>query len=210
MELLIAKLLALTSNLGYGGVFFLMAVESSFIPLPSELVVPPAAYLASKGEMNVFLIVLLAGLGSVAGASFNYILARILGRPLIYLIAEKKWAKYIFLNKSHIEKAEKYFLERGNIATFLGRLVPGIRHLISIPAGFVKMNYLSFVFYTFLGATVWSAILAALGYFFGENQEFIFKYSKMIGIIFLVIFIVFVASFFFIRKRRKARNLPLS
>lgn len=206
MELLVTKLLIFTENLGYGGVFFLMAVESSFIPLPSELVVPPAAYLASKGEMNIFLIILLAGLGSVLGASFNYVLARILGRPLVYLIAEKKWAKFIFLKKSHIEKAEQYFLERGNMATFIGRFVPGIRHLISIPAGFVKMNYFHFVLYTFLGSTLWAVILAALGYFFGENQSFIFEYSKIIGLIFLAIFIVFVFSVLLIRKVRRARN----
>lgn len=206
MELLITKLLAFAVDLGYGGVFFLMAVESSFIPLPSELIVPPAAYLASRGEMNVFLIVLLAGLGSVLGASFNYVLARILGRPLVYAIAEKKWAKFIFLKKSHIEKAEKYFLERGNLATFLGRLVPGIRHLISIPAGFVKMNYFSFVLYTFTGAIIWSAILAALGYFFGQNQDFIFMYSENIGLGFLAVFVVFILSFFFVKIRRKAKN----
>lgn len=206
MELLIAKLLAFTSDLGYGGVFFLMAVESSFIPLPSELIVPPAAYLASKGEMNIFLIVFLAGLGSVLGASFNYVLARILGRPLIYLIAEKKWAKFIFLKKSHIEKAEQYFLERGNIATFLGRFIPGIRHLISIPAGFVKMNYLSFVLYTFVGSTLWSAILAVLGYFFGENQAFILEYAKLIGFGFLVISILFFFFLFLIAKIKKAKN----
>ncbi|PIZ76144.1 DedA family protein [Candidatus Peregrinibacteria bacterium CG_4_10_14_0_2_um_filter_38_24] len=206
MELLITKLLAFAAELGYGGVFFLMAVESSFVPLPSELVVPPVAYLASRGEMNVFLIVLLAGLGSVLGASFNYVLARILGRPLVYAIVEKKWAKFIFLKKSHIEKAEKYFLERGNLATFLGRLVPGIRHLISIPAGFVKMNYFSFVLYTFAGAIVWSAILAALGYFFGQNQDFIFMYSKTIGLGFLAVFVVFIISFFFVKIRRKAKN----
>ncbi len=206
MELLITKLLVLTSDLGYLGIFFLMAVESSFIPLPSELVVPPAAYLASKGEMNGFLIVLFAGLGSVLGASFNYVLARVLGRPFVYLIAEKKWAKFIFLKKSHLEKAEKYFLEKGNIATFLGRLVPGVRHLISIPAGFVKMNYLSFVVYTFLGSTIWSAILAALGYFFGENQDFIFRYAKIIGFVFLFVFVVLMVSIFFIRKKRKVIN----
>ncbi|MFA6305270.1 MAG: DedA family protein [Candidatus Gracilibacteria bacterium] len=206
MELLITKILAFAADLGYGGVFFLMAIESSFIPLPSELVVPPAAYLASRGEMNVFLVILFSALGSIVGASFNYLLARILGRPLVYAIAEKKWAKFIFLNKSHIEKAEKYFLERGNLATFLGRLVPGIRHLISIPAGFVKMNYFSFVLYTFAGAFIWSSILAALGYFFGENQEFILKYSKDIGLVFLAVFIVFVISFFFIKKMRQAKN----
>jgi len=206
MELLIAKLLAFTGNLGYGGVFFLMAVESSFIPLPSEVVVPPAAYLASKGEMNIFLIVLLAGLGSVLGASFNYILARILGRPLVYLIAEKKWAKFIFLKKSHIEKAEQYFLERGNIATFLGRFIPGIRHIISIPAGFVKMNYLSFALYTFVGSTLWSAILAALGYFFGQNQAFIFEYAKLIGFGFLVVSILFFFFLFLIARVKKRKN----
>jgi len=209
MELLITKLLALAAHVGYGGIFLLMAVESSFIPLPSELVVPPAAYLASKGEMNVFLIILVSGLGSVFGASFNYVLARILGRPLVYLIAEKKWAKFIFLKKSHIEKAEQYFLERGKAATFLGRLVPGIRHLISIPAGFVKMNYLSFVWYTFAGSVIWASVLSALGYFFGQNQSFILEYSKIIGLVFLAIFVVFVFSVFLIRRVKRAKNRSL-
>ncbi len=206
MELLITKLLALTAHIGYGGIFFLMAVESSFIPLPSELIVPPAAYLASKGEMNVFLIVILAGLGSVLGASFNYLLGRVLGRPIVYAIAEKKWAKFIFLKKSHIENAEKYFSERGNMATFLGRFVPGVRHLISIPAGFAKMNYLSFISCTFLGSIIWASVLASLGYFFGENQEFILKYAKIIGFGFFIFFVLFFFFLFLIGKIKKARN----
>ncbi|MBD3361051.1 DedA family protein, partial [Candidatus Peregrinibacteria bacterium] len=182
LENLAQILLDLNHSFGYFGVFFLMTIESSFVPFPSELVVPPAAYLASKGEMNVILVILFGILGSLVGASINYFLARLLGRPIIYSLAERKWAKFLLINKRKIEKSENYFLRYGGLSTFLGRLVPAVRQLISLPAGFVKMNYWRFLFYTFLGAGFWVIVLALLGYYFGENEKILRDYALEISI----------------------------
>lgn len=181
MSHLIDLFLSLTAGMGYWGVFILMTIESTFLPLPSEIVIPPAAYLAYKGEMSLWIVILAGVAGSVAGALINYFLARFLGRPLVYAFVNTKWAKYIFLNEKKVVKAEGYFKDSGRLSTFIGRLIPGIRHLISIPAGFVRMPIRPFVFYTFLGSFIWVTILAVLGYAFGANQELIFKYAKMIG-----------------------------
>lgn len=193
--------LGLTSGMGYWGVFILMTIESTFLPLPSEIVIPPAAYLAYKGEMTLWIIVLAGVAGSILGALINYFLARFLGRPLAYAFVNTKWAKYLFLNEKKLIKAEGYFKDSGKLSTFVGRLIPGIRHLISIPAGFVRMPIKPFVLYTFLGSFIWVTILAVLGYSFGANQDLIFKYSKMIGygLLGLVVFVVFAVAF--ARKR---------
>lgn len=183
----------------------LMAIESSFIPFPSEIVIPPAAYLAFKGELNIFLVVFFGILGSMIGAYVNYFLALWLGKPLVYALVEKKWAKVFLLNKAKVERAEKYFLEYGNLSTFLGRLVPAVRQLISLPAGFVKMSFASFSLFTALGAGIWISILAALGYFFGANQVLLSLYFKEISIVFgAVALITFaIAVFFHVRRRRR-------
>ena len=157
-------LLDFTQGMGYTGVLFLMTIESSFVPFPSELVIPPAAYLASKGEMNIFLVVFFGILGSLTGALINYYLAMYLGRPLVYALTEKKFSKILLINSKKLEKAEKFFLKYGEFSTFTGRLIPVVRQLISLPAGFTKMKLLPFVLYTTLGAGIWIIILAALGY----------------------------------------------
>ena len=153
-----------------------MAVESTFIPLPSELVLPPAAYLASQGELNMYLIVLFASLGCVTGALINYTLSFYLGRAIIYGLADSKYAKIFFINRAKIENAEKYFIDNGNTSTFIGRLVPGIRHLISIPAGLAKMNLKKFILYTFVGSALWNTILSLMGYYFGKNEDLMMEY----------------------------------
>ncbi|MBI4235719.1 DedA family protein [Candidatus Peregrinibacteria bacterium] len=196
-------LIGLVDN--YWGITLLMAIESSFIPFPSEVVIPPAAYLAYQGELNVFLVVFFGILGSLLGAFVNYFLALRLGKPLVYALVEKKWARIFLLNKSKVERAEKYFLEYGNLSTFLGRLVPAVRQLISLPAGFVKMNFGYFTLFTALGAGIWISILAALGYFFGANQELLkFYYREIslvaIGVVFLIILIVMTFRHFHRRK----------
>lgn len=151
-------------NLNYWTVALLMAIESSFIPFPSEIVVPPAAYKAAAGELNVMGVVLAASSGALLGALINYGLAYWLGRPVVYKFAESKFGKACLLSQEKVEYAEKYFLEHGVSSTLIGRLVPAVRQLISIPAGLAKMKLPIFLFYTFLGASVWNIILAAIGY----------------------------------------------
>lgn len=156
---------SLLSNLNYGTILFLMLLESTVVPVPSEFVVTPAAYHAAGGNLNVFLVVLFATIGADLGASINYVVAYHVGRPVIYRFANSKWGKMCLLNQEKVEKSEKYFDDHGIVATLTGRLIPGIRHLISIPAGLAKMNYWKFLLYTTIGAGVWHAILASLGWY---------------------------------------------
>lgn len=153
------------AHLDYFTIALLMAIESTFIPLPSEVVIPPAALLAVQGSMNIYLIILYSSIGCVFGALINYTLSFYLGRKVIYGLADSKFARIFFVNKEKVEKAEQYFLDNGNTSTFLGRLVPGVRHLISIPAGLAKMNLKKFIFYTFTGSLIWNAILTILSYY---------------------------------------------
>ena len=155
----------LLGNLNYGTILLLMLLESTVIPVPSELVVSPAAYHAASGELNVFLVVLFATIGADIGASINYFVALYVGRPVIYKFANSKWGKMCLLNQAKVEKSERYFDDHGIVATLTGRLIPGIRHLISIPAGLARMNYWKFLLYTTIGAGCWHAILAGLGWY---------------------------------------------
>lgn len=155
----------LLGNLNYSTVFFLMLLESTVIPVPSELVVAPAAYHAAGGSLNVFLVVLFATLGADVGASINYFVALYVGRPVIYRFANSRWGKMCLLNQEKVERSERYFDSHGIVATLTGRLIPGIRHLISLPAGLARMNYWKFLLYTSIGAGVWHTILAAMGWY---------------------------------------------
>ena len=155
----------LLGNLNYGTILLLMLLESTVIPVPSELVVAPAAYHAASGQLNVVLVVLFATIGADLGASINYFVALSVGRPVIYKFANSKWGKMCLLNQEKVKKSEHYFDDHGIMATLTGRLVPGIRHLISIPAGLSRMNYWKFLLYTTLGAGAWHAILAAMGWY---------------------------------------------
>lgn len=192
MDIIFATILGFFSGFGYWGVFFLMTIESSFIPFPSEIIIPPAAYLASQGEYNVYLVVLFGVLGTLLGALINYFLALKLGRSIVYALLETKLAKLLFLNKDKIKKSEDYFLQYGNISTFIGRLVPAVRQLISIPAGFSKMNLRNFLFYTSLGSTIWVSILAVLGYQLGANKELLAQYYGEIKIALWAIAFIFI------------------
>lgn len=155
----------LLGNLNYGTIFVLMLLESTVIPVPSELVVAPAAYHAAGGNLNVLLVVLFATLGADVGASINYFVALYVGRPVIYRFANSRWGKMCLLNQEKVEKSERYFDSHGVVATLTGRLIPGIRHLISLPAGLARMNYWKFLLYTTIGAGVWHSILAAMGWY---------------------------------------------
>ena len=152
-------------NASYWFVFLFMVIESSFIPFPSEVVVPPAAYLAvSRGDMNIYLVVLCATAGAVVGALINYVLALWIGRPIVYQFANSRLGRACLITPEKVEKAEVYFDRHGAVSTFIGRLIPAIRQLISIPAGISRMNVWSFLLFTMLGAMVWNVILALMGY----------------------------------------------
>ena len=194
----------LLGHLNYGTIFFLMLLESTVIPVPSELVVSPAAYHAAGGNLNVWLIILFATIGADCGATINYLAGYYLGRPIIYRFANSKWGKMCLLNQEKVEKSERYFDQHGMVATITGRLVIGIRHLISIPAGLAKMNYWRFLLYTTIGAGMWHMILAALGWwmhsFVPEDQlsTKIEEYGDYIKYAILII-VALVIVFFLIR-----------
>ena len=182
-------------NLNYGTITLLMAIESSFIPFPSELVVPPAAYKALQpgSGLNIALIVLFAPLGALIGAYINYYLAKILGRPIIYKFADSRLGHFLLLDVEKVEKAENYFREHGAISTFVGRLITVIRQLISIPAGLAKMKLAPFTLYTFLGAAIWNCVLALLGYLAHGQKDIIEKYNSELAIALLGFGVLFIA-----------------
>lgn len=172
------------ANLNYGTITLLMAVESSFIPFPSELVVPPAAYKALQpgSDLSIVLIVLFASMGALIGAFINYFLAKFLGRPIVYKFADSRLGHFLLIDTQKVEKAENYFRDHGAISTFVGRLITVIRQLISIPAGLSNMKLLPFTLYTFLGATIWNCVLAVLGYLAHGQKDIIEKYNSELAI----------------------------
>ena len=199
---------SLLNNLNYPTILLLMLLESTVIPVPSELVVAPAAYHAAGGNLNVLLVVLFATIGADIGASINYFVALYVGRPVIYRFANSKWGKMCLLNQEKVEKSERYFDDHGIVATLTGRLIPGIRHLISLPAGLGRMNYWKFLLYTTIGAGAWHAILAAMGWYLhaivpeNELNETIERYNHyIVGAILAIVAIAIVV--FVVRHRRK-------
>lgn len=196
------------NNMNYGSITALMTIESSFIPFPSEVVIPPAAYIASKPDshLNIFLVVLFGTIGALIGAYINYFLALWLGRPVMYKLADSKLGKLLLLSSEKIKKSEQYFNDHGKVSTFVGRLVPGIRQLISLPAGLARMNFVSFTIYTILGAGAWNIILALLGYLAHGQADLINKYSHELSIAILALLAVVVLWYafkFFIKKIKK-------
>nr|WP_305733471.1 DedA family protein [Trichlorobacter ammonificans] len=173
MHTMIQWLVDTIGTLGYPGIFLLMAVESSIIPFPSEVVMPPAGYLVFQGKMNPWLVVLAGGLGSLAGAYANYYGALYLGRPLLL-----QYGRFVGLAEVKLETAELFFRRHGEISTFIGRLLPVIRQLISVPAGLARMDHARFALYTTLGASIWCAVLTWIGYAIGDNQELIMAWSR--------------------------------
>ena len=197
------------AHMNYGSIMALMTIESSFIPFPSEVVIPPAVYVASDPNsavyatdnyiVNVLLIVLFGTIGAILGAIINYILSMWLGRAIIYAFADSKLGHLCLLSREKVEKAEAYFNEHGKVSTFIGRLIPGIRQLISIPAGLSKMHFGWFLFYTLLGAGIWNCVLALLGYIAHGQADLIDKYSHELSVAILVI--LGLAILYFIAKK---------
>lgn len=192
-------------HMNYGSIVALMTIESSFIPFPSEVVIPPAVYVASDPNsavcatdnyiVNVLLIVLFGTLGALLGAIINYLLSTWLGRAIIYAFADSKLGHLCLLSREKVEKAEAYFNEHGKVSTFIGRLIPGIRQLISIPAGLSKMHFGWFLFYTFLGAGIWNCVLALLGYVAHGQADLIDKYSHELSVAILVLLGIVIIYF---------------
>lgn len=193
MHELIEWLLTTIGALGYPGIFILMAMESSVIPVPSELVMPPAGYLAQQGKMNMLAAILCGTAGSLAGAYANYFAAHYLGRPLLL-----KYGKYVWITEKKFAKVERFFRDHGEVSTFVGRLLPVVRHLISLPAGLSGMDHLKFSLYTLAGAGLWVTVLTFIGYFIGMNRDLIMRYSHhaLTGAVVLsaVIIILYVRS----------------
>jgi membrane protein DedA with SNARE-associated domain len=194
-------LLTTIGAMGYPGIFLLMAMESSVIPIPSELVMPPAGYLAHQGEMNIWAAILCGTAGSLIGAYANYFAAHYLGRPLIL-----KYGKYVWITEDKFAKVETFFHKHGEISTFIGRLLPVIRHLISLPAGLAGMNHWKFSFYTLLGAGIWVTVLAWIGWFIGKEQALIMKYSHQAVIGVVVFSAVLIAVYVWRQKRKNSRT----
>ena len=186
-------------SLGYLGIFLMMFLESSFFPFPSEVVMIPAGYLAYKGEMNMFIAIAVGILGSLAGALFNYYLAVKFGRKFLI-----KYGKYFFIKEPTIVKMEEFFKSHGHISTFSGRLIPGVRQYISLPAGLARMNIFVFSLYTSLGAGIWVLILTILGYFLGNNQALVKEYLHIIVIVILILLAIF--AYFYYRRVKKTKG----
>ena len=174
-------------HITYWTIFLLMAIESTIIPFPSELVIPPAAFKAANGDMNIFFVIFSGSMGAVVGSMFNYYMAKWLGNKILMKFVNTRLAHLMLVDQSAIEKTEQYFLKNGKTSTLIGRLVPGIRHLISIPAGLANMRMRDFILFTAIGATAWNMILAMLGYFFYSQKEILDKYYKELIVIILVI-----------------------
>ena len=193
-------------HVNYGTITLLMTVESSFIPFPSEVIVPPAAYIASQddSDMNIVLVVVFATIGALTGSVFNYFFARYLGRPVIHRFAESKFGRMCLLSSEKVNKAEAYFVKHGNMSTLIGRLIPGIRQLISLPAGLARMHFGRFFLYTFIGAFAWNIILAVLGYIAHGNASIINQYSKELSYFLIgggALFVIYLIYNGFFKKR---------
>lgn len=190
-------------DLGYPGIFLLMAMESSIFPIPSELVMPPAGYLVHQGKMDMTLVILSGTLGSLAGAYANYFVASWLGRGLLI-----KYGHKVFIREAHIDRVERFFLKHGEVSTFIGRLLPVIRHLISIPAGLARMNHWRFTLYTLAGAGLWVATLSWLGYLIGAQKELIQQYAHEAVMGSIALSILIAITYMLMYRRQLKRALP--
>lgn len=194
------------ANLNYWTIYLLMTIESSFIPFPSEIVVPFAAWKAGEGSLSMWGVLFSSTAGAMTGAIINYYLAIWIGRPLLYRLADTKWAHALLITRESVEKSEKYFIKHGKASTFIGRLVPAVRQLISIPAGLARMHLGTFLLYTFLGATIWNIILAVIGFYAYDKREFILPYLDWIMYGVGALFVLWLAwkGYQVYRKRRNS------
>lgn len=203
VERLINWLLATLLTLGYPGIVALMAIESSILPLPSELVMPPAGYWVAKGKMSLPIVLLCGTVGSVIGALANYWVAQLLGRAFV-----RRFGRYVLLSEHSLERAERYFAAHGEISTLVGRLLPVIRHLISIPAGIARMPLGRFVTYTAVGASAWCAVLTGIGYFLGRHEdvlrnEEVQRYVTRVLVVVIPVIVVGIATYIVLQRRRR-------
>lgn len=180
------------ANMNYFTITLLMTIESSFIPFPSEIIIPPAAFKAANGDLNIYLVVFFGSFGALIGALFNYYFAKYLGQALLLKFAETRIARMMLVDRAAVEKAETYFRKNGNISTLIGRFVPGIRQLISLPAGLVSMNLKNFILYTAIGSTAWNIILALLGYFFYSQKEKLEMYYHEISYVMIGLGLLYI------------------
>lgn len=201
LENIINYLVELVADWGYLGIFLLMALESSFFPFPSEVVMIPAGYLVYTGQMNLYMAFGAGTLGSLAGALFNYYLCYFLGRPFV-----AKYGKYVGITDEKMAKFESFFNRYGEISTFNCRLIPGIRQYISLPAGLAKMNIFTFSLYTTLGAGIWVAILIAIGYYIGDQKELIKEYLTQITIYLLLVVGLITAIYIYLHRRKSRKR----
>jgi membrane protein DedA with SNARE-associated domain len=203
VERLISWLLTTLLTLGYPGIVLLMAIESSILPLPSELVMPPAGYWVAKGKLSLPIVLLCGTAGSVIGALANYWVAQLLGRAFV-----RRFGRYVLLSERSLERAERYFAVHGEISTLVGRLLPVIRHLISIPAGIARMPLSRFVTYTAVGAFTWCAVLTGIGYFLGQHEdvlrnEEVQHYVTRVLVILIPVIVIGVGTYIVLQRRRR-------
>ena len=198
MHEIVNTIVEIVGQMDYIGIFIMMFLESTFFPFPSEVAMIPAGYLASQGSMNLYLVILIGVSGSLAGALFNYYLAKHYGRRVVI-----RFGRYFFFDEAKLEKMERFFYKHGSFSTLTSRLIPGIRQFISLPAGLSKMPISAFVIYTTIGAGIWVIILALLGYLIGQNQELINEYLHQIISITLIIIIISTAFYIWINKKNK-------
>jgi membrane protein DedA with SNARE-associated domain len=191
-------LISFIEHIGYSGIFIGMFLESTFIPIPSELVIIPAGMAASKGLMNVYIVLSIGILGNILGATFSYYLAASIGRGILFRIG-----KYFFIKPASIIKIEEFFKKHGAISVFVSRLLPGFRHFISLPAGIAKMNIKKFFIYTTLGSSIWTSVLVAVGFYIGENQKLIEENLHKIITLMLVVCFVISCVYIFLKPTRK-------
>lgn len=200
-DIALHHLVLFIEGIGYLGIFIGMFLESTFIPVPSEIIMIPAGMSAAQGTMNIYAIIALGTLGSLCGALFNYFLAVSFGRSILFKIG-----KYFFIKPKTIIKIEEFFYKHGAISTFIGRLIPGARHYISLPAGIAKMNLFKFCFYTTLGSFIWCVILTYLGFFVGKNQDLIKEYLGILILACLALCAISILIYIRIHRKKSAKN----
>ena len=205
---LIENIILLVGKLGYLGIFIGMTLESTFLPVPSELILIPAGVLVAKGEFSFFLVLLASVLGSMLGALINYTLALFIGRSAVDILVSK-YGKFFFVTKKGLTRSEKLFNGYGEISTFIGRLIPGVRHLISIPAGFFRMKLSSFLFFTAIGSGIWTCILLAIGYFFNEVPLATWKQNSFIFYLISFLLCMIVLIIYLIMRQKKQHGYRL-
>jgi len=193
------------AHINYGTIFILMSIESSFIPFPSEIIIPPAAFKAAQGDLNIYGVIASGTAGALFGALFNYYFALILGRKIIHKLSRTRLANLMMIDEKSVDKAEGYFVKHGKTSTLIGRLVPAIRQLISLPAGISKMKLKDFVLFTVIGSGIWNIILAVLGYFLYSQKELLHKNYQILSITMVILGIIFIV--FLVYKYIKSRSL---